>query len=589
MARTPRYYAIFGREEMRGQSWFLGLALSLAAGLATLSAAPAPGTADRIARLVEQLGSPKYDEREKASADLEAIGEPALEALRKAARMDDAEVKRRAAELVGRIERKVESTQVLSPKKIHLVFKNTPLPEAVAEIKKQCGYDVVLQDPQNKLQERTVTLDTGETSFWHALHLFCQKASLVEASAHDFRPVPPPGPRLRGAGPVAPAAPAPGVPAVPAPAAKRMVRASALAVEAAQAPPPPKPVAPAGAVAAPARATGASYAYQPYSPSRITLIDGKADSCPTDDSTAIRIRALRNPGVAGRNIEGEIWVWLEATPEPRLHWQGLSAARVEKAVDDQGQKLTEIADTRPGVRGAGPALAGLGRMNGIGPYASGLGQRTFIRLKKGDKEAKSLKELSGVLTAHVLTDSRPFITVENILGSSDKTVKGKDGGSLKVLDVKTEKEKITIRVEVEPPPDVVVETLYSARVRPGPAMMLRAMPAVPVLPAGPAGAIPPAAIAPPAPPGGGLAGVAVGMSGTNDPYSGLTLRDEKGKILPAQFQVSVKFVPGGAPTREFTLAYQIGKDQEKPAKLVFSGRKNVEVEIPFALKDVPLP
>jgi uncharacterized protein (TIGR03067 family) len=72
-----------------------------------LLAAPA-GTpqAAEIDRLVRQLGSPQFAEREAAVARLETIGEPALEALRKAAGSDDGEVRRRTRALVEAIEAK---------------------------------------------------------------------------------------------------------------------------------------------------------------------------------------------------------------------------------------------------------------------------------------------------------------------------------------------------------------------------------------------------------------------------------------------------------------------------------------------------
>ncbi len=56
-------------------------------GLAALTAPAAdPPKADaaRIAKLVKQLGSDSPDEREKATKELEEIGEPAADALRAA-------------------------------------------------------------------------------------------------------------------------------------------------------------------------------------------------------------------------------------------------------------------------------------------------------------------------------------------------------------------------------------------------------------------------------------------------------------------------------------------------------------------------
>ncbi len=54
-----------------------------------------------IGKLIKQLGSDDFAERESAQVKLKAIGEPALEPLRKAvAATDDAEVKHRANELI---------------------------------------------------------------------------------------------------------------------------------------------------------------------------------------------------------------------------------------------------------------------------------------------------------------------------------------------------------------------------------------------------------------------------------------------------------------------------------------------------------
>jgi hypothetical protein len=74
--------------------------------LLTAAEAPAPKAGPQgpqIQRLIQQLGSDSYAEREAAAKALTEIGEPALEALREAAKSKDAEVRRRAAELVEHI------------------------------------------------------------------------------------------------------------------------------------------------------------------------------------------------------------------------------------------------------------------------------------------------------------------------------------------------------------------------------------------------------------------------------------------------------------------------------------------------------
>jgi WD40 repeat protein len=63
-----------------------------------------PANLSKVERLIRQLGSEKFAEREAATKALEAIGEPALEALRRATRDGDLELRRRAEQLVKSIE-----------------------------------------------------------------------------------------------------------------------------------------------------------------------------------------------------------------------------------------------------------------------------------------------------------------------------------------------------------------------------------------------------------------------------------------------------------------------------------------------------
>ena len=62
-----------------------------------------------IAKLINQLGNPNFVERKEATDALEAIGFPALGALRKAAKDNDAEVAQRATRLVEFIENSLDT------------------------------------------------------------------------------------------------------------------------------------------------------------------------------------------------------------------------------------------------------------------------------------------------------------------------------------------------------------------------------------------------------------------------------------------------------------------------------------------------
>src|SRR5262245_26279655 len=81
----------------------------LSAHAASAQAPDKPADAQAIAALIAQLGSENFQERQAATRSLEAIGRPALAALREAANNSaDAEVSRRAKGLVEKIENGLE-------------------------------------------------------------------------------------------------------------------------------------------------------------------------------------------------------------------------------------------------------------------------------------------------------------------------------------------------------------------------------------------------------------------------------------------------------------------------------------------------
>ena len=87
------------------------LAVALLLSVHPVLAQPPPKRPDAkaIAALIAQLGSADFQERQAATKSLEAIGRPALAALREAAdKHDDAEVRRRAKGLIEKIENCLE-------------------------------------------------------------------------------------------------------------------------------------------------------------------------------------------------------------------------------------------------------------------------------------------------------------------------------------------------------------------------------------------------------------------------------------------------------------------------------------------------
>jgi uncharacterized protein (TIGR03067 family) len=81
-------------------SAMIGAVILVAAGTVH-SQADKEKVAERVARLIGQLGDDRFDEREAASRELEEVGDPALGSLRKAAASSrDAEIRRRAEQII---------------------------------------------------------------------------------------------------------------------------------------------------------------------------------------------------------------------------------------------------------------------------------------------------------------------------------------------------------------------------------------------------------------------------------------------------------------------------------------------------------
>jgi hypothetical protein len=523
--------------------------LLVAFGLGALAALPgaagekAPDAA-KIAKLVTQLGSLSYEEREQATQELDAIGAPALDALRDAIKGDDLEVRRRSEELIERIEKRVESDRALAPTRLHLTCTDTPVSDAVAELAKKSAYPITLFDPTNTLHNRKVTLDTGETTFWEALDQLCRKAGLSEESYVS----------LRLDANIAHALPPQFLPAVPPqPAVQPRQRGVVSAVPQAE---------------------------------TLVLVDRKPKDLPTCYVGAARFRALTDPEHPSVPMSDALAVPLQITLEPRIAWQRLVSFRIDKVLDDQEQTLAQLAEeppqpalgrARPNAIRAGQALPRPG--TGIGFYERQ--QVILARLQKGAKETRLLRELQGVITAEVRTPPEPLITVENILQATGKTVEGAKGGFIKVLDAsKNAQGDVQLRLELDYPPGVVPHDPVGlgARLQ---ALQAQALP-IPAVPNGPGGigvAQLQLQLAPQAGPGALTVVHQVGLDG-------LSLLDEKGKKLePSGLRQSFRAGPGGL-TCEYTLTYRHRQGQPEPARLVLSGSRLVMVDMPFTFKNV---
>ncbi len=402
---------LLGGFVMRRTFVLLTLATTAALTGATLRAEP-----PAVDRLVERLGSDRYDERQEATKALDALGPLALDALRKASESPDPEVRRRATALVRQIQKRLDVDTTLAPRKLRLDVKDAPLSEVVAELRKKSRFDVQL-DPKLAEPDRKVTLDTGEVSFWEALDKLCAAAGLV-----DGAPQTPPEPanpnNFRSASVVIIGG---GVRAIPSDIMK------------------PDP---------------------PEKEEVILLTDGKDRPRPTHFAGAARVSVLPpTTSVPGHAAEkGESVLALEVMVEPRLKWLQTLSARVTKAVDDHGQTLTGRLTFlgKPAVPRGGASVFVNGQPvypDEPGPEGRAAGL-TPLRLLRGEKAAQTLTELQGSLIGLVQSEPEDLVTVDGLMKATGKGVKGVAGASLKVLEtVKSEEDGLwVVRFLVESPP-----------------------------------------------------------------------------------------------------------------------------------------
>ena len=106
------------------------------------------------------------------------MGPESLPALRKAQTHSDPEVRRRVGQLLS----VKEYAAILKPKRLTLHLRDKTIKEAVAELAKQSGYKVEVNngaaakaDPEKQL----VRLDLDNVTFWEAFDKLCTAGGLV--------------------------------------------------------------------------------------------------------------------------------------------------------------------------------------------------------------------------------------------------------------------------------------------------------------------------------------------------------------------------------------------------------------------------
>lgn len=304
----------------------------------------------------------------------------------------------------------------------------------------------------------------------------------------------------------------------------------------------------------------------------VKLVESKS-SLSAATSTLIRVKALPKEAVGSGVVKGsnQLILHLEVTPAPALLWQGVVNVDVRKVVDDRGVLLAQSHTHNP--------LDGTNNivwMDGIQIIQQGQAQIIIqggqgnvqiwntgevpmqpnapnprhvpIALLAKDSNSKVLKEVEGTITAEVLTGPEPIVTLDNILKAATKVAVQKGEYQIEVVDRSETTNQVRLRFRVRLPVrnDFIAFQGRGARL---------------------------------------AQADGVGFGGQTQ----IQLQDASGKLLntPAM-QLMEQSFDGMTQTSLYSLTIS-KKANPEPAKLAVIGRRLATVEVPFALKNVPLP
>lgn len=354
-----------------------------------LAAADGPGPDT----LVMRLASERYAEREEAARALEALGERALPALQAALQGDDPDVRRRARDLIRRIERRRETDRLRAPTRVLVSAHGQSLEAVAAELGRLGGVAIKVT---GEAARKPITWESGEVTFWEALDRLCATAGVAE------EPPTPAGPSQD----------------------ENVATTSVMMIG-------------RRGIASP------TDVMRPREEARLEIVlkAGRASAAPTDQDGAFRVRAAA-PGTTlpGQpRAPGDLVVVLDVAAEGPVVWHRGSGVRIDLALDEKGRALAvRPASYRPPVSSRSGIIVNGMPLDPEPDETSPAGRLVPVRLRPRDGAPERLQELRGAVIGQVRTRTEDLVTVDRILEATGRTVKGPRGGSVRVVEAEPE-------------------------------------------------------------------------------------------------------------------------------------------------------
>ncbi len=300
----------------------------------------------------------------------------------------------------------------------------------------------------------------------------------------------------------------------------------------------------------------------------LVLEDGAAAPSAMVRNSSLRIRALApKTGVLANLPDGAkpIALQLEVRTEARMELTELNAVRITHATDADGRRVRTAQGYIDGNSNGfmdpdlGFMIAQQMEINGD---MSGFGnlRQVPISLVIEGQATQKLGELSGVISARVRTAPEALVTIGDLSKAVGKASAAVDGSEVKVTECKRADDGLfTIKVELKDGalPNQQEEIQMQRLIR------LRAV--------------------------RGLAQEGQVTQFTKDNAAGLPFKlfNTKGEVLEI-VNGEMMLAADNPSVRVYTLVYKPAANDTAPARFEYLGRREVDVEVPFTLKEVPL-
>jgi hypothetical protein len=536
-----------------------------------LAPVPVQTPAEReIARLVQQLGDSQFIKREAAFQELKQRGPVALPALRKALKSNDAEIRRRAEELVPILEKRADSERVLTPSKIKFGCKEKPLGDVLKDLNKQTNYRFQIAEKDKALAERKITLATEELPFWDALDRLCQQARVqYELNANDVtldqtKDNAYSKARLRQTYP-ARSLNKENVfffmegqhhdAATSTCGAVRCVLRQSLEEKEKLA----KKTETLGASKEAAKRGGGIAPTVPVKPTAPAKPPVQGAPGLGGKGGLSRAESGRKQQ-SGNDLEKDDprlvrTLTLEVCTEPKLQWKGPLQVRIDPLVDEKKQDI-DFLGVCPTNKKIDPNNEPV-QVVGMGPNGRQviIQQEIALQCRLPENPGKVLTCLKGCLVGQVQTPTEAIVEVPDVTKAGKDACKGKDSHELVVVEysiLRKRNFKVTVDLNTPGAPNGWV---------PGAQVQMNQFQ---------------------------VRGNRGGNFGNANLSPDITVTDAKGRTMTVTGRNDTQQPGKGVWTRRITLFLEGEDDEATPRKLVYSMARTVTVEVPFEFKNVPL-